>query len=472
MRSGFITSLPALLVAAGLSTAQMADPVQLDKAPNVLAPTSALPVRPGPMPVEAVAGGDYSSTAPTPWVPPYPAPNGPGIGKYGEPFDPHFNYSHGPWNPGSRFWFNTDYLLWWVKDGPIPALVGVAPATTAPPPAGVLPGTTGLLAAGRFPGGTSAVATGRPDAEFEFEQHSGIRLSGGMWLDPAQRAGLEGSFFTLERRTASLPRAALANQAFGPLYFDPILGSNVLLQIARPIPASRFGSVNIDGDNKLWGAEANARFDCTVFSDRTDFIIGFRHIQFSESLAIHAVSNGVPGDPITDGTSVTKYDSFGTHNQFYGPQIGFAADRRYGDWFLDITGKLALGLMHQVVNINGFSTATLPGSPALTVPGGVFALPNNIGRHTEDRVAVIPEIIFTVGRQITPRLRAAVSWNFLYLSDVLRPGEQITRTIDSRPIPFAASPADPRVPVFQQPFGFRTSEVWAQGFNFSLEFRY
>jgi hypothetical protein len=334
-----------------------------------------------------------------------------------------------------------------------------------------MPGSLNVVNTSGLTPGALNLVVGRPGTEFDFDQHSGVRLTGGAWLDPAQQMGVEFGYFILERRTINLSSSSLANQLLGRPYFDPIQSSTAILQLARPTPGAMTGGANVDGDNSLWGLEANVRIDCTVFSDRTDFVIGFRHLQLSESLTINSFSNGVPGDPFTSGSSYTSFEQFGTHNQFYGPQFGIAADRRYGDWFLDIAFKLGLGLMHEVVNINGFSTAGIAGGPTATAVGAMLALPSNIGHYSRDRFAAIPELTLTLGRQLTPRLRAAISYNFLYLSDVVRPGDQINLNVDSRTIPFGTN-LDPSVPPGQPQFGFQTAEFWAQGINFSLEFRY
>ena len=42
-----------------------------------------------------------------------------------------------------------------------------------------------------------------------------------------------------------------------------------------------------------------------------------------------------------------------------------------------------------------------------------------------DRFAVLPEFGFDVGYQLTSRWRSFIGYNFLYISDVARPGNQI-----------------------------------------------
>jgi hypothetical protein len=70
---------------------------------------------------------------------------------------------------------------------------------------------------------------------------------------------------------------------------------------------------------------------------------------------------------------------------------------------------------------------------------------------------------------VTPGFRAYVGYNYLFWSNVLRPGEQIDRTVDLTFVPNA-----PRVPFGQnRPLPtFKQADLWAQGLQFGLEARW
>jgi hypothetical protein len=56
----------------------------------------------------------------------------------------------------------------------------------------------------------------------------------------------------------------------------------------------------------------------------------------------------------------------------------------------------------------------------------------------------------------------------MYISEVLRPGDQIDRSINPR---FLATPSPAGAP-FQPVFQFKTSDFWAQGIDVGLECRF
>ena len=165
------------------------------------------------------------------------------------------------------------------------------------------------------------------------------------------------------------------------------------------------------------------------------------------------------------------FDSFETRNQFYGGQVGARAEYRRGPWFLDLRGMVALGNTRQSVTINGGQAVTDANGTTTLFTGGLLALPTNIGRVTRDRFTVVPELTINVGWQVSPLMRIFVGYNFLFWSNVLRPGDQIDRVVDVTQIPnfrTTAMPtglARPGVPL-------EGTSFWAQGLNFGLELRY
>src|SRR5262249_19837927 len=105
-------------------------------------------------------------------------------------------------------------------------------------------------------------------------------------------------------------------------------------------------------------------------------------------------------------------DTFNTYNQFYGSQIGTRLALRGRCYSLDITGKLALGVTHQVVDVLGAIAQAGPNPlvpPGLgTFPGGLFAQPSNIGRRTSNDFTVLPSLEVKLGYALDWRTRAFV----------------------------------------------------------------
>ena len=141
-----------------------------------------------------------------------------------------------------------------------------------------------------------------------------------------------------------------------------------------------------------------------------------------------------------------------------------------------MTGKVALGSTHQVVNIQGDTTQTaLPGGFAPmpgSFAGGIYALPTNSGRRFANEFSVIPALELKVGYQLTQRLRATLGYDFMYWNQVVRPGNQIDHSINpTQSVPFGTTGGvlvGPAVPAAL----FNRTDFWAQGVSFGLELRF
>src|SRR5207237_150086 len=119
---------------------------------------------------------------------------------------------------------------------------------------------------------------------------------------------------------------------------------------------------------------------------------------------------------------------FDTRNQFYGGQIGIRSTWQRDRLALDLTGKLALGSTHQVVNIAGDITQTA--FPPAAAQGGLFAQTSNIGRVTANQFTILPTLELKVGYQVNQRLSAFIGYDLMYWNQVVRPGNQINRNVN------------------------------------------
>jgi hypothetical protein len=371
--------------------------------------------------------------------------------------------------PCERFWVGGDYLLWWTKRGRLPV-----PLLTSD--AGVLVG----------------------DEDLHYGDRSGGRLSAGMWLDDRHVFGFEVGGFWLERPTIA---EAVNSDAMGnPALQRPI--TNALFQPPTPdtVPVSApgiyAGGMSVTSASRLWGLEVNAVRNLAYSAGFTaDLIFGFRYLDLDENLIIaqttQALSDPAANPPglfvtfpdannangLQPGNSVTVADGFRTQNRFYGGQIGGRIGWRTDLWTVDFLGKVALGPNHMSVAATGSSTLTpAAGGPPTTVPGGILALPGtNIGRTTTDWFSVAPEVGVQVGFRITDKLRAQVGYSFLYLNNVVRPGDQVNLNINPALAPTragtATNPSLTSGPAEPAPF-FHKDDFWAHGLNAGLTFRY
>ena len=97
-----------------------------------------------------------------------------------------------------------------------------------------------------------------------------------------------------------------------------------------------------------------------------------------------------------------------------------------------------MGQTHTEVLINGWTTVISNGN-SVGYSGGQLALPSNMGTHSSQQFSVMPEIGFTLGYDLTPRLKATAGYTLLYWSNVARPGDQIDLNLDQGQFPPATT---------------------------------
>ena len=127
-------------------------------------------------------------------------------------------------------------------------------------------------------------------------------------------------------------------------------------------------------------------------------------------------------------------DLFETANNFYGVNLGSQV-RWQKDWlFLSAYGKVALGSTEEKLRIQGSTTLVTP-TGNQTAPGGILALPSNIGNYSRSVFGVVPEAGLTLGIEPIRHVRATLGYSFLYWNNVLRPGAQIDRIVNPGQVP-------------------------------------
>ena len=106
--------------------------------------------------------------------------------------------------------------------------------------------------------------------------------------------------------------------------------------------------------------------DCfRVGISRLDLLAGYRYLRLHEDVLIGEASTWTvvtEGEPPEETVSnITDYlitDVFDTQNKFHGGEIGLLFEHEYGDCWLEILAKVALGNNRQVVSIDGGSETT------------------------------------------------------------------------------------------------------------------
>jgi hypothetical protein len=190
-----------------------------------------------------------------------------------------------------------------------------------------------------------------------------------------------------------------------------------------------------------------------------DVTWGYRYFQLDERLDVGTQQSS----PAVAGVSVTQADSFQNANQFHGGYLGFAGEYNCGKWFWGINGKASVGYIQQTSTIDGFTEINDNGV-VLRTPGGVLAQPSNIGTRVRNEFGFIPQIGLKVGYQLTCRIRSYVGYDFIWINNVLRPGDTIDTTVNLN----QAANLAPLRPTFVANQG----SFWAHGLNAGMEIKF
>jgi hypothetical protein len=203
-----------------------------------------------------------------------------------------------------------------------------------------------------------------------------------------------------------------------------------------------------------------------ICSDRLYLVAlgGFRFLKLKDELQINEQFRFA-------GNSVDLPDEFRTENRFYGGQVGLEAGVQLGRFTIDFRGKLGLGQVQQIADVNGSTNVLAPDGTTTLFQGGLLALRSNIGRHQRDELAFLPEVGFNVGLQLTHYAKLYAGYSFLWVSTVARAGEQIDPVVNVTQFPILSGNG-PLIGPARPAFNFAGADFWAQGLNVGLELRY
>jgi hypothetical protein len=354
-------------------------------------------------------------------------------------------------------WFRAEYLLWGISHQKLPPLLTTELAPIrGPDEAGVLP--------------LSPILFGEDEAHDSVR--SGGRIQFGFWFPRAGRWGMDVGAFILGRRNFHFDAASDAGGS--PVLARPFIDANTGGESAQLVsyPGLLAGRFSYDSSTRLWGLDAHFRRKLQEGPRYwIDGFIGYRHLNLADTIDINENLRVI--DPSQGTVGFLLNDHFATRNSFNGPQVGLEAELKLlRRWFVAGNVKLALGNVHQVVNIDGRTTFLTAGGAAEIGRGGLLALASNIGRHERDEFAVVTEFGIKLGFDLTEHLRMYAGYNVLFLSNSVRAGDQIDRTINfnQAPEPGNLNPgisAPARPAVF-----FRQSDFWAQGGQFGIEYHW
>lgn len=352
-------------------------------------------------------------------------------------------------------WDSYELLYWWPTCQPVP-LLAYGTRTGLPP----VPGARG----------TSLLLGG---SALDSQPSAGGRFTFGYALDKAETIGLEATYLFLGSRTFSGTASNFVGtpiQTFGIPHVNAATGAGEILPLGRA--GESFAALTATNSVRVQGWEVNTVANVHDGRDlKLNFLMGWRYFQVNEWLRLE--QGQYRYSPF--GSVAQTTDQFDAHNRFNGGQLGLHADARRGVVFCEMTGKIAFGQTYEVVKADGVTRLLAVGDAGplnQTFAGsGLYAQPSNVGRTAHGVFAVVPEGTVKVGFRLGDAGRFYVGYSFIYLSDAVRPGDQIDRTFSPAQLPLvsgvAAGAASDRPARL-----FNRSDFWVQGLVIGLETRY
>lgn len=356
----------------------------------------------------------------------------------------------------SPLWVHAEGLLWWMRGNELPALVTTSPNGTARQDAGVL----GVA-------GTSILhGNERVDdrARGGFRTTLGARL--GHWFDHLMDSELQFDFLWVGDGQSS---GDFHGFSLGdPILARPFLNAASGTQDAQLVgfPNVVWGDLSIQTSSDFLSAGALFRKAWLCGDNaRVDWMTGYRYAQLRERLLVEEFL--VARDPLGPNpvdTTFDLFDDFRTWNEFHGADMGLQLWTHAHGWTIEVTGKLALGALIRTVEVDGATFVEPPvGSPSLA-PGGLLALPTNMGRFQSSRFSVLPEFTIRLRRPISHFFTFTVGYSALVLNNVVRTGDQIDLVVNPSQLGNGALIGAARPTTLM-----KDSTVWVHGVTLGLE---
>ena len=363
--------------------------------------------------------------------------------------------------PG-RAWFGADALYWYTRGQSVPVLATSSPVNTLP------------ISAGRTDRDTTDSLFGGD----RINDHGqvGVRLFGGAWLNQRQTIGVEGGGLWLDEQSDDFSIDGDADRILARPFLNELTGMEDAQLFS--LPGTADGRLRITSDTDIQGFQANLRGNlisdspplwqgpCGLRCTRLDWIAGWRHLSLDDDLNIGETVTVQNRAPLVGGTRFDLRDRFETDNDFHGAQLGVVLDRYVDRFGFSLGLKVALGVTDREVKVNGSTTTTVDDLEPVTSPGGLLALPSNIGRRDDDEFSVVPELNLALKYRVGERAWLRLGYTVIYWDHVARAGDQIDRTINPDQLP-------PAVTTDGRPMAFiRDSDFWMQGLNAGLEWHF
>jgi hypothetical protein len=352
-----------------------------------------------------------------------------------------------------RWWVSGEYLLGFTRSTTLPTVASVGPF----PSGGIL----GL--SGSRPLGGDTV---------DFGGVSGARFHGGVWLDSCRAYALDWGIFFLPRQEQTNRFAPGPGEDLGRPFFDTLLNRENSRRIVTPGVFA--GEVTSAYRSLFWGAELGARLRVVETPTLSlEQLFHFRYYALEESFEIEDSSTALAGGVVAFNgglfaapARVRVNDFFSVQNRFYGGSGGLRLQWTPGRWEVQLDARLAVGAMQQNITIEGTTRLENVGAGAIVRPGFYSASQTPV-KFTEYRFSLAPDVAARIGYRVTDRMMVTAGYQFVYITNVARPSDQLDRRLNPANIPSsqtfgaaaAGPPALPRI---------TSSDYWMHGLNVGL----
>lgn len=372
-------------------------------------------------------------------------------------------------------WVSFEAIHYWTDGMDLPPLVTQSPA-------GTVQGDAGVLSTALRPTPTTVLFGGGDVLDDPFD---GGRLRFGFWLDRCHTIGIGAEYFELSRETETFSATSTGDPILARPFFNTLTGRDDAELVAFTDADTQLtGTVGVQAYSELAGGSFHVRAlrNCSEgcrewlfcgcnghYCTRSEFRLGYRYVELNEGVSIT--------EDLTSGLLPSRgefliSDNFDTENQFNGIELGWNSRIVRGYWSLEGLVRLAVGNTRQTVNIAGSTTITdqtdLNNPVTDTFEGGLLAATTNSGRYEQDEFSVLPEFNLILGYQLTDHLKATVGYTGLYWSNVVRPGQHIPTELNPDFLPPAVTSNGAARPLF----AFDTTDYWAHGITYGLEYRW
>lgn len=339
-----------------------------------------------------------------------------------------------------------EYIQLWFKADSLPTLLTTGSAADR------IPGAIGQANTQVLFGGTEVSVGGMPAGRLTIN-----------WFAVPDCFNLEGAILLSGERTRRFRAQSdtNGNPVLSRPYFDFTQG--IENADPRALPNVERGATSDALSIRMATGELNGRwFLCNPATNGISYsmLVGARWLNLDERYSNQDTVLDVPnGVPLTLSIS----DSFRTINNFYGGQIGGELLYRYDAFSLGLQAKIAAGPNLQSINIGGVTSQLDFNRGILTVDRqGLYAQVSNVGDHRRTKFALLPELGVNLGFDLSDRIHFKLGYGILWLTDALRPGEQIDRVLSQPVLNPAVIPARPTIL-------FGETTFWAQWVNIGLE---